>query len=321
MLARRGNPSVPLLFYQHNSGMSMGPIMEATYAQHSVTIERRISWGAIVAGVAIVLVVQVMLGLLGLGIGLATVDPASNETPSAFTLASASGVWVVITVLLATATGAWTAARLAGGPSQLDGMLHGIIVWATATILAVWLLTSGVAGVVSGAFGALGNSVRAVASTAQSVTPTSLGFLPDNLEQQARALLERGANQAQQAGAEAQQQGQQAADTARQATGQQDLRSALRSIVAGVQQGASQQDRQAAVQMIASQAGISQQEAEQRLSQFQTAYNDAMTKAEQTADQAVSALSGTAFATFVALLLGCVAGAAGGWFGRRDYAY
>src|SRR5262249_7108451 len=47
---------------------------------------RRISWGAVVAGVVVVLVVQMALMLLGLAIGTATIDPAAASTPQASTL-------------------------------------------------------------------------------------------------------------------------------------------------------------------------------------------------------------------------------------------
>ncbi|RYE76981.1 MAG: PhnA-like protein, partial [Hyphomicrobiales bacterium] len=58
---------------------------------------RRVSWGAIFAGAILTLVIQIMLSLLGVGIGLATLDPAGNGSPDAATLGSAGGIWTIVT--------------------------------------------------------------------------------------------------------------------------------------------------------------------------------------------------------------------------------
>src|SRR5215213_7095253 len=48
----------------------------------------RIAWGAVLAGVVIALVTQLVLNMIGLGIGVSTLDPAAgaNENPSATSL-------------------------------------------------------------------------------------------------------------------------------------------------------------------------------------------------------------------------------------------
>ncbi|MFD2236405.1 PhnA-like protein [Aureimonas populi] len=276
---------------------------------------RRISWGAIIAGTILTLVVQLMLGLLGLGIGLATIDPeAAGASPAAGALTSVSGIYTVLTVLVATFAGAYAAARFAGAHARRDAALHGITTWATATLLAVYLLTSGVSAVVGGTFAALGGAVQSLGSATASITPDSLDALPPQLRAQAEALLERGEQQAQAAGDQA----EAAAQDAREAAGTQDLGAAASEIFAGVQTDATPEERQAAVSLIASQAGISEAEAEQRLTQFQGQYEQAVTEARQAAGTAADALSGAAFAAFVALLLGAIVAALGGIVGRPE---
>jgi hypothetical protein len=277
---------------------------------------RRISWGAIFAGAVLTLVVQIMLSLLGVGIGLATLDPAGNGSPDASTLGSAGGIWTIVTVLIATFVGAYAAARLSGSREKTDGVLHGIVTWATSTLVIVYLLTSGVSAVIGGTFGALGSSISGITSAATSLTPNSLSALPDGIEGQVRGLLQRGEQQADQAATEVQQQGQQAANTARQATGEADLSKAIPEIAAGLAKDATPEQRQAAVTVISQQAGISQAEAEQRLTQFQATYDQAVEKAKVAADEAAKALSAAAFASFVALLLGLIVAALGGVAGR-----
>ena len=98
-------------------------------------VVRRISWGAIIAGVVVVLVVQMALMLLGLAIGTATIDPAAADTPGAYAL-GVGGAWWLATTAIAVFVGGWVAGRLAGMPSRTDGTLHGVITWAAATLVA-----------------------------------------------------------------------------------------------------------------------------------------------------------------------------------------
>ena len=278
---------------------------------------KRMSWGAIIAGTLLALTLQFMLGLLGLGIGLSTVDATtSGGTPTASAFASASGLWTVAVVLIGLFFGAFAAGRLAGSPSRTDAALHGIITWATSTLVVVYLLTSGASAIVGGAFGALGGSIQSLASAATSVTPQSLDQLPEPLKTQARQLLQKGTDQAQQAAGQAQDQAQQAADQAKQATGEADLSSAISTIVAGLGENASPDERNAATQVIAQQAGIPQPEAEQRLQEFQQKYDAAVQKAREAADKAAQTVSTASFGAFIALLLGLVVGAIGGLVGK-----
>ncbi len=278
---------------------------------------RRISWGAIIAGTILTLVVQIMLALLGLGIGLATIDP-TGETPSAASFGSASGIWTVLTVLIATFVGGYAAARFAGSTARRDAALHGITTWATSTLVVVYLLTSGVSALVSNAFGALGSTIQTLGQTAVNLTPDSIDALPPQLRDQARQLLAEGEQQADQAVDQAQAEANQAAQTARQAAGTEDLGEAVSEIFQGLGQDATPEQRQAAVNAISAQAGISQGEAEQRLNQFQAQYDQAMAQARQAAADAADAASTTAFVAFVGLLLGLLVGAGGGIVGRTE---
>ncbi len=279
---------------------------------------RRISWGAIIAGAIVALVLQVMFGLLGLGIGLATVDPQGGGTPSATTLGSSAGIYAGITILLSIFAGAYTAARMAGTFSRRDSAIHGIVTWALATLVAVWLVASGASAIVTGAFGAVGSVASSIGGAASAVIPNSLDSLPPELRGQAEDLLAQGENQAQQTAQQVQGAAQEAAQEAQQATGTQDTGAALREILAGVQTDATPEQRQAAVQVIASQAGISEQEAETRLTQFQGQYEAAVQEVQAAAATAADAVSATAFAAFVVMLLGAIVAALGGIVGRPE---
>ena len=64
---------------------------DAPRTGHVAVAGRRISWGAVLAGVIIVLIVQLLLSLLGVGIGASTIDPMQGDTPRASTLGIGAG--------------------------------------------------------------------------------------------------------------------------------------------------------------------------------------------------------------------------------------
>ena len=60
---------------------------------------RRISWGAIFAGVAIATALQAMLAILGVGIGANALHP--SHAASAEGLGAGSAIWLFLTTMLA----------------------------------------------------------------------------------------------------------------------------------------------------------------------------------------------------------------------------
>src|ERR1700755_1173565 len=71
-----------------------------------------VSWGAVFAGATIALVVQIILNMVGVGVGLSTVDVAAGDTPSAGSLSVGAGIWWVIPGIVASAIGAYVTGRL-----------------------------------------------------------------------------------------------------------------------------------------------------------------------------------------------------------------
>jgi hypothetical protein len=157
----------------------------------------KVAWGAIFAGAVIALVAQVILNMIGLGVGLSTVDPAGNGTPTAGSLSSGAGIWFVVSGILASTAGGWLAGRLAGKPVLNTGGLHGLVSWAVSTLVIVYLLSSAVGGVASGAFSAVSSTLGGASSlvggsvktAAQAVAPSLPGMDNpfSNIEGQVRA--------------------------------------------------------------------------------------------------------------------------------------
>lgn len=101
----------------------------------------KITWGAVFAGAAISLVAQLLLNMLGIGIGAATLDPASGGSPSAATFSIGAAMWWTVSGVIAAFLGGHAAGRLSGRPKESTAGWHGLISWAVTTLIVVVLLT------------------------------------------------------------------------------------------------------------------------------------------------------------------------------------
>lgn len=75
---------------------------------------RRISWAAVIGGVILAVAVQLLLSLLGAGIGLGTVGTNAGSTPTASNLGIGAGIWWVVSNCIALAAGGYVAAGSPG---------------------------------------------------------------------------------------------------------------------------------------------------------------------------------------------------------------
>jgi hypothetical protein len=153
---------------------------------------RRISWAAIFGGVILVVAVQLLLSMLGAGIGLGTVNVNAGTTPSAGSFGISAGVWWVVSSMIALGFGGYVAAWLAGVELRWDGLLHGLVTWGIATLLTIYLLSSAVGGIIGGGFSALGSVASAAGSGVKEAAQPlaqAAGVTPDMVQQQAQAYL------------------------------------------------------------------------------------------------------------------------------------
>ncbi|MBY5796198.1 PhnA-like protein [Rhizobium leguminosarum] len=151
-----------------------------------------IAWGAVFAGVVLALATQLLLNLLGVGIGAAVLDPATSDNPAASTFSIVGGIWFVVAGIIASFIGAYVAARLSGRPSKSTGGYHGVTTWAVTTLVVLFLLTTSVGSLVGGAFSGLSSIVGGVgqtAATAATAAAPALATATDpmgTIEQQIR---------------------------------------------------------------------------------------------------------------------------------------
>ncbi len=118
---------------------------------------RRNSWGAIFAGALTALAVAFLLNLLGLGIGLSSINPLTESDPLAG-LGIGSIIWLGLSNLAALFLGGMVAGRMSGFSSKADGGIHGFLAWALYALVTFYFLTSTVGFIMSG----LGNAVSGI---------------------------------------------------------------------------------------------------------------------------------------------------------------
>lgn len=129
------------------------------------------------------LVTQLILNMLGIGIGAATIDPINTgNTPSATSFSIGAGLWWTLSGIIAALAGGYAAGRLSGRPKESTAGWHGLTTWALTTLIIFYLLTSAVGGILGGAYrtlaGALGGIAQTVGSTAQTAAQVAGPSLP-----------------------------------------------------------------------------------------------------------------------------------------------
>jgi len=260
------------------------------------------SWAAIFGGVILAVTVQILLTLLGAGIGFGSIDVQSGSSPDVSTLGIGAGLWWMITSLVALAVGGYVSARLAGIETRWDGMLHGLITWGIAAMLSLYLLTSAVGGILGGGFSALGSLVSAAGSGISSAAKPlaqATGVTPESVQQQAEAYLKPVAPDL------ASMSPQDAAKS---------IATDLVTFAKGGPDAAAVKER--TISIMAAQQKIGRDQAAQQFDAAQAKVQDekqrAIAAAKTAADASAAAASKAAFGGFVALLIGAVAAALGG---------
>jgi hypothetical protein len=259
-----------------------------------VLMLNRVSWGAIFAGVALALVVQVLLSLLGIGIGIATLDPHSADNPSPSSFSIAGGIWYLVSGLIAAFVGGLIASRMSGKTDPAAGALHGLTTWAFTTLLVLYLLTTTVGSLAGGVFSGVANAIGGLGqSVSQAAAPVLANANP--LDAIDRGIRSSG-------------------------TDPEALRNAASDAVRALVTGDESQKadaREKAAAALAAARNVPIEQAKTQIAQLETQYNEQVQKAKKMAEDAAAAaatvISTGALLAFVALVLGAVAG----WFGGK----
>jgi hypothetical protein len=134
-----------------------------------------ISWGAFIAGGMAAAAVTLVLLAFGAGLGFAVVSPWANEGVSATTFKVGAGVYLIVVAMLASTVGGLIAGRFRSrwvrahrNEVFFRDTAHGFLAWAVATVIAAALLGAATTSIVAGAPAGLIPATGAAAATAAS---------------------------------------------------------------------------------------------------------------------------------------------------------
>ncbi|MBO0736100.1 MAG: DUF2795 domain-containing protein [Alphaproteobacteria bacterium] len=248
----------------------------------------RISWGAVIAGAIVAAASMLLLSFLGIAIGAGGLRLTQTGAAELRTYGLGAGIWTAINLILSMAFGGYIAARLSGTHSHLDGELHGITVWALATLLATLLL----AQLASLALGTATERTGVAGSLRQQATPQAL---VDRLQE---SLTSNG-------------------DPTQMSHDQ--IRNEMTALTERLLLNGNlgDQDRDRLTALTAAQASITREEAAQRVARMEQRAKAALAEARSAGDTAAGSASTGSKAIFASLLLGLGAAMLGAWFGTR----
>jgi hypothetical protein len=238
-----------------------------------------VSWAAIAAGAVVAAALTLALVALGVGLGLSAVSPWSGSGVGETTFKLSSGVWLVAAAMIASSVGGYLTARLRtrwvgvhNNEVFFRDTAHGLITWAFATVLTAAALGSATNSIVSGVTGA---TTQAAARVSPIDTAVDSLFRTDP-------------------GAGA------ASGPPGQPGGPDPMRAEIsRLLTTGLRDGGnfSTTDRTYVARVVASRTGISQADAEKRVT-------DVIETAKQEVDDARKAAARLSFWLTASLLMG-----------------
>lgn len=299
--------------------------------------ESAVSWGAIIAGGVGAAALSLILLLLGTGLGLSSVSPWAGHGASAMAFGLWTIAWLTFTQLAASAMGGYLAGRLRTrwtlahtDEVYFRDTAHGFLAWALATLVTAGLLTSTigamvdqgveagtdvVAGVattaVAAGVGAVGDAADDPLSGQSAPAGIGLGYFVDSLFRKDATLTTAPAMGA--------------ADS-RDLTSGEATAEVLRIFANDLRSGLSDDDTRYVTQLVQEHTGLSQPEAQRRVTQsfatMQSKINDAEVAAREAAEKARKASATASLWMFVSLLIGAFVASLAAPFGgrRRDLA-
>jgi hypothetical protein len=269
-----------------------------------------VSWGAILGGAFIGAASALILLLLGAGLGLSAASPWSGEGLSAKAIGIGAMIWMVVAHLVSSALTGYTAGRLRTRWEGLDGdevvfrdTAHGFVAWSVGIVISAAFLASAASSVVGG-----------VAKTGAEVAGTA-----------ATAGAAAGAAKAGEGGLDAQAYSVDAlfrsdkSGTGGAADDAEVRREAGHILANAVREGGEvpAADRTHLSRLVAAKTGMSQPDADKRVSEVIEKGKQAKLKAQEAADAARKAGAHAALWSVLALLIGAFTASLAATFGGR----
>ncbi|MEJ0062120.1 MAG: hypothetical protein WDO70_02705 [Alphaproteobacteria bacterium] len=253
------------------------------------------SWPAIIAGAVTMCAVTMVLFLFGSGLGLSSVSPWANTGITATSFTVVSAIWLIVMQWVSSALGGYLAGRMRKQDDNVhpheayfSDTAHGFLAWSLATIIAVSLLGSVASGLASGGANAMAHMPPALSATSDRATlAESANPAAYEVDRLFRAVPA-------------------AANTPRDAQRDGEARAeAMRILAHGwINEDNAQADKPYLSQLVISQTGISQAEADQRVNEAFERQRQAKEQIKQKADDVRKGASRFAFYTVFSMLIG-----------------
>lgn len=307
----------------------MRPWREAAF-EAAPAATSAVSWGAIVAGAAAAAALSLILLMLGVGLGLSAVSPWARDGVSATTFGVSTIVWLTLTQLLASAMGGYLAGRLRTkwAAAHADEVYfrdtaHGFLAWAIASLATAALLTSAIGSILGSGVQA-GATVSAGAATAATVAGAGIadadrgdgpiGYFVDVLFRKDGSGAPTGSSTTASSSA--------ATPPPDAATAQATAEVGRIFMNTNGIGNLGAEDTRYVGQLVAQRTGLSQPDAEKRVTEtfarLQTRLVEAQTAAREAADKARKASAYAALWLFISLLIGAFVASLSATYGGRQ---
>lgn len=280
---------------------------------------RSLSWAAVLAGLVAALALQVLFMLLGAGLGFAIYSPLTDDSPIA-SLGAGAIVVQGMSAVLSLWFGGWVAGRFTPLAVRSSACLHGFLVWCSATVAGVLIVSTGagwmlgdLSKIVGGGLSMAGKPAAAAVGGAadlakeaaqqsgdafESFVGEALGGRPDGGDQAAGIRAKR------------------------------EIGLAVARFFNPAQPDNATERRTALVQALVDHSNLSQADADRIVTQWTATYDQmkaefealkeqAEAKAREAADEAARALSIFSLGAFIAFVIGAIAASCGGTHGGR----
>lgn len=254
--------------------------------------ESGVSWSAVLAGAAAAAALSLILILLGFGLGLSAVSPWQDSGVGMGTIGISTIIWLILIHVAASGLGGYLAGRLRVKWADVHtdevyfrDTAHGLLTWAVSTLLAAALVTGTVAAAVTGTAKLSAELAHATALASlergEDGSPDPTAYFVDDL---LRADPD---------------------EEDRERAGE-DVRREVSVILlrALMDDEPRAEDQQYLAQVVARHTGLSQQEAQARVTNTLNRAEAARGTAMEAVDDARSAAAATALWMFIALLCG-----------------
>lgn len=309
---------------------------------------RAISWRSILGGIVTVIAFLLVLNLIGLAIGLGTINPTDESNPLEG-LGTGSIIWWIMSNLIALFAGGYVAGRAGNSFFSKAGVMQGFLTWALYCVLSVLIVSSAVGTLISGVGTIVGKALSATGEAVVEQVAPEIGNRLQNLDynliearEEIYQLLrdadkealdpETLEKKAEKVVSEAESQADDAVMNPRQA--EKEVAEVFEKAKDKFEPAFEEVDKEALVNILVKRTAMSKSEAERTVDNYLEAYEDlreeteallekSKEKARENAEEAAEAVAEAAVFLAIALILGVVVAMLGGLAGvknlRHDY--